>query len=193
MSTNVYKAYQPPSEGGGLYHKFEDGVTYIMRIASEPVVYQTLYEASNGETNISTKYAWVVWNVEEKTAQVMQLPVTAYRQVAAFGADDDYGDPQRYNLKVTRRGKGLETKYEVIASPKQSSLSEVDENAPAEVAKIDLKEVISKGKGVSHVMYLFEAIESEDKGKMDLKKVQDTVYDGEDDDQKPVDLSEIPF
>ena len=32
MSDNIYKEYKIPESGSGLYHKFEDGKTYIFLI-----------------------------------------------------------------------------------------------------------------------------------------------------------------
>lgn len=182
MTSNPYAEYTPPASDGGLYHKFEDGVTYIVRLTTEPVVYQTEYT----DGNLSTKYAWVIWNNESKAAQVMQLPVTAYRQIASFAVDEDYGDPTGYNLKITRTGKGLDTKYEVIPSPKKTDL---DAEAKEACAQIDLKNAISSGKGVSNVFWLSEA-SAPKKEKTSHKAVADVMNEDMD---KPVDLSEIPF
>jgi len=194
VTGNIYKDYVPPS-GGGLYHKFEDGVTYIFRIASDPVVYETHYtDNKTGDVNVSTKYAWVAWNVEAGEAQILQLPVTAYKMVASFASDADYGDPKEYNLKITRKGMALDTTYTVIASPKKSTLAEIDKEAPGKVADVDLVEVVSKGKGVAHVFWLSDAIGKDSKAKMALKQVEASDYpEGEPEDKKPVDLSEIPF
>lgn len=189
--SNVYKEYVPPASDGGLYHKFEDSVTYTMRIASEPVVFQTEFTAPNGESNLSTKYGWVVYNVNEKAAQVMQLPVTAYRQIAALASDDEYGDPKQYNLKITRTGKGIETKYAVIGSPRRTKLSELDDDAEAKVAKVDLIDAITSGKGVSHVNWLKDAL-NDTKAPLGPKATlsPDTYVP---DDESPIDLGSIPF
>ena len=191
---SVYSEYKPPEGGNNLYHKFEDGVTYIMRIVSEPVVFQTEFQRGE-ETNISTKYAWLAWDVEGKHPVILQLPVTAYKQVAAFATDPDYGDPTNYNLKMTRTGTGLDTQYNIIASPKQIPLAEVEgaENAKEELDKLDLVELVEKGKGVSHVMWLKDALG--DKGtKMTQSAVMDTMSKPANTvDDGPVDLSDIPF
>lgn len=194
MSDNVYANYQAPAaEGSGLYHKFEDGVTYTVRLASEPVVYQTEFVAPNGESNTSTKYAWKIWNVEANTAQVMQMPVTAYRQVAAYATDAEYGDPTEYNLRITRTGKAVETKYAVIASPKKSPLSELSTDAGDKLAAIDLIEAISSGKGVSNVFWLHEV--GGDKKQTEVKHAIDGIMNKapRDDMDKPINLDDIPF
>lgn len=196
---NVYKEYKPPTSDGGLFHKFEDGKTYIVRIASDPVVYQSDFTATNGEVTTSTKYAWLAWNVEGQHPIILQVPVTAYKKIAAFASDDDYGDPKNYNLKITRTGTGLDTEYTVTPSPKQTPLAEVEgaENAKEEIAKLDLIELISKGQGVSHVNWLSDLIQ----GKQTKREITDAVNAAvagdtgptEDEVDEPFDLSKIPF
>ena len=198
--SNIYQQYTPPSSDGGLYHKFEDGKTYTIRIASEPIVYQTEFVSPNGETNLSTKYGWLAWNVEDKHPIILQLPVTAYKKVAAFGADDDYGDPQNYNIKITRTGTGLDTEYNVVPSPKQIPIEQVEgaENAKEELAKLDLVELVSKGKGVSQVNWLRDLVSG--KATVNKREVTDAVNQAASGDKLPaddevtdIDLSSIPF
>jgi len=196
---NVYRRYTVPDGAGGLYLKFEDGKTFILRIASEPVVYETVYAEGTDKESTSSKFAWVVWDVETKSARILSLPVTAYRQVAAFASDDEYGDPRRYNLKITRTGTALETKYEVIASPKTSPLSELDSDAPDAVKKIDLIERIKAGNGVHNVNWLEDAVNSQEVkpvNKVSKNEVthptDDVIIEDVDEDEK-IDLSKIPF
>lgn len=196
--SNVYQDYKVPESDGGLYHKFEDGVTYIVRIASDPAVFQTEFvDQGTGESTLSTKYAWVIWNVESKAAQIMQLPVTAYRQIAALATDDEYGDPTNYNLKITRNGKGLETKYTVVASPKQIPLKDVDADAPAKVKDVDLLDRLSAGKNVSQVHWLKDVLDGvptrQDADKAEGQAILDEARTRDKEAGEPVDLSEIPF
>ena len=188
---NIYKEYTPPSSDAGIYHRFEDGVTYTMRIASEPVVYSTEFVAPDGETTLSTRYAWKVWNVDSKIAQVMQLPVTAYRLVAGFAADEEYGDPTKYNLRLTREGKGLDTKYTIIASPNKS---ELDADTLAKLDALDLIEVVSSGKGVSHVTWLKDVVSPKEKADAEAKKaISEIMTPSNEELSKPIKISDIPF
>lgn len=199
--TNVYVEYKVPESSGGLYHKFEDGKTYTIRIASEPVVYQTEFVRGE-ETNISTKYAWLAWNVEDKHPIILQLPVTAYKKIAAFAADADYGDPQNYNIKITRTGTGLDTEYNVVPSPKQVPLNQVEgaEDAEAKLAELDLVELVSKGQGVSNVNWLRDVVNGKASDKPSQREMTNAVNEAiadvtpdDDDLGQPVDLSSIPF
>lgn len=182
---NVYKAYKAPetTQGNGLYHKFEDGVTYTFRLLSEPVVYEATFSKGD-ETSVSTKYGWVVWNIEQKIAQVLQLPLTAYRTIAAYASDDEYGDPQKYNIKITRTGTGPETKYEIIPSPKQIDIEDIAPEALEAVKKVDLIEAISSGKGVDHVFWLKDVINKP-------PRKADIVL--EETEENKISLDEIPF
>jgi len=147
MSTSDFD-FEPPVNPG-LYTKFEPGKQYIVRIAGPTIIFNNDY---NGQ--LSEKYAWKIWNDTDKVAQVMQMGVVVYRMIRTLAKDNDYGDPRNYNLKITRTGEKLETKYEVIASPFKIPLAEVDEHAQAELDKLNDLEVVSKGKGVTNAEYL---------------------------------------
>lgn len=196
---NIYKQYKASGESN-LYHRFEDGVTYVFRISSEPVVYESTFTKGD-ESNTSIKYGWIVWNVEQKVAQVLQLPLTAYRTIASIASDDEYGDPKNYNIKITRTGTGLETKYDIVPSPRQVDIVDFAPEAPEQLKKLNLIELVEAGKNVSNVFWLSDAI-----GKPTnstplrqhevLDQAKDVVIDDDDVDLsegKPIDLSEIPF
>lgn len=138
-----------PVEKPGVYTKFEAGKQYIIRIAGPTIIFNNEF---NGQ--ISEKYAWKVWNDTDKVAQVMQMGVKFYREIRKLAKDEDYGDPREYNLKITRTGEKLETKYDTTPSPHRKPLAEMAPEAAAALAKIDDLEVVSKGRGVSNVEYL---------------------------------------
>ena len=71
---SVYDRDLPQSEG--VYHKFEDNKTYIMRLASEPIVVVSTYKGTE-----STKYAWLAWNLEAKAAQIVRLPKDGAQEI----------------------------------------------------------------------------------------------------------------
>lgn len=180
---NIYKEYTPPASSGGKYLKLEDGVTYKLRIMSEPVIFDSEYK-----DQLSTKYAWVVWNVEEDSVQILQLPVTGFRAVATIGADDDYGDPleNAYNLKVTRTGTGKETKYSIVPAP---SKEEPSEEVIAQADQVDLIGDIDAGPGSQRVQWLRDALTG--RKEPDKKPEKDVVI--EDIDEEPINLDDIPF
>src|SRR5687768_13396516 len=106
IKMSIYQQHQPKAEGGNLFLKLEDGETRRLRIASEPVIFESEYL-----DKLSTRYAWLVWDTEKGTPHVFQQSATFYRSIANLASDEDYGDPQNYDIKVTRQGTGTDTTY----------------------------------------------------------------------------------
>lgn len=183
---NLYKQYTPPASGGGAYLKFEDAKLVRLRIMSEPVVFDSTFQKGE-EINVSTKYCWVIWNLDEKCAQVMTLPGTAYKLVAAYGADEDWGDPveNAYDLKITRRGTGLETEYSIVASAAKTPLGDDEQN---EAKGLDLIAMTEASPSASKVQWLRDVIEH-GRTKADTSAKADVFADVD----EPINLDDIPY
>lgn len=60
--------------------------------------------------------AVVVWNYTTKCLQIWEITQrTIYDTLESLTSDEDFGHPNQYDLKITRRGEGLETTYQVQA------------------------------------------------------------------------------
>ena len=149
---SVYDEHQPKDAGGGLYLRLNDGETARLRIASEPVIYDSEYQG-----RVSTKYAWVVYNIEKEVAQVFQQSATFFKNLANYAKDPEYGDPTKYDIKVTREGTGTDTVYHITPGRNSYDLSA---DQVEEVKKIDLVDAINKGQGVTNVFWLSDFIHS---------------------------------
>ena len=122
--SNIYKEYEAPAGEGGLYLKFIDGKPVKLRIASEPYIFRSLFkDKTTGQETASIKYAWVVYNLTDDAAQILQLPVTGFKALQSIAADDDWGDPTGYNITVRRDGTGKTTAYTVNPTPNKSPLT----------------------------------------------------------------------
>jgi len=141
--------HEPPVSTG-IYFKFVDGHEHKIRIASDPVIYTSSYQGQNPRE----MYAWIIFDTEQKVAQVLQLPPSVYRQIKGYAKDEDYGDPKQYGFKITRTGQKFDTKYELKPSPKKIPLDEAFPEAAEMVAKIDLIASVEKGQGNSDVEWL---------------------------------------
>jgi hypothetical protein len=67
--------------------------------------------------------------VENNKVQVMSLPITAFRQMAALldDADYDFLSPDKgHGFKVDRQGEGMKTRYTVQPSAKPIDLTGID-------------------------------------------------------------------
>lgn len=184
---NIYKDYTPPSNGGGQYLKFEDAKPVRLRIVSEPVIFDSTFQKGE-EMSISTKYSWIVWNLDENVAQVMTLPSSAYKLIANYGADEDWGDPltNPYNLKITRRGTGLETEYSIVASVAKDELTSEQET---EIKGINLISAVESSPSASRVQWLRDVISS-GRTTSTAKKKDDVSIDIP---SEPINLDDIPF
>ena len=57
-------------------------------------------------------WAMVVWNYNLDMIQIWEVPQsTIHSALYAYAMDDDFGDLRNYDIKITRTGKKLETKY----------------------------------------------------------------------------------
>lgn len=181
---NIYKQYAPPS-GVSAYYKPEDGKPVRFRVASEPVVYDSEYEGK-----VSTKYSWIMYNLDEGIAQVVTLPVTAYRMVAEICGDDDWGDPLTniYNLKITRRGTSTDTKWSVVPQPSKEELTQDQQN---EVKGVSLVKMCEASRGAMNVQWLKDVITNGRSSSQNTQPKRDVVV--EDIPDEPINLDDIPF
>lgn len=139
---DLYGAYEP-SAGSGLFMKFEDDKEQKVRIASEPYVLQSSFEdKKTGEITTSVRHAWIVINRnDDNKVAIMQLPGDPYTQVADLVRDEDFGDPTKYDLKITRKNTNGRYSYNVVGSPKRSELTDEEKVA---VLGVDILEAIGK-------------------------------------------------
>jgi hypothetical protein len=163
---SVYTDYKLPNNSGG-YLKIEDGQSLKLRIVSEPVVFENEFKG-----NLSTRYAWVVWNMDEEIAQAWVGNVTFYRSIANLAQDEDWGDPKTYAIKVKREGTGTDTKYHVtpVALPEDQKLTD---GQRTEIAKVDLIKAISAAPSAQHVAWLSDVVEQ-----MQNAKAANTISGG---------------
>jgi len=76
--------------------------------------------------------AVVVWNYEERVSQVWEITQrTLQESLDALTRDKDFGHPANYDLKITRKGEGMETTYSMVPMPGEQNEDVV--NAIAEL------------------------------------------------------------
>lgn len=151
---DIYKEYTPPQGDGSDYLKLKDGDSFKLRLVSLPIVYSSSYtNQESNETKVSTRYAYVVWNHDENRAQVWgSINAATYGQISELVKDEDFGDHREYDVKVSRTGSGAsDTRYSVRPGVKRYALTPDQIKSCSELDAIDK---VSKGKGVSSVMWL---------------------------------------
>lgn len=138
--------YTPPvaSEASGNYTKIKDDPVKL-RILSEAVtgyVYWTndnkpvrmmVYPQSTPNIREDSKpkhfWAFKVWNYTTQQVEVWEISQASIRDALwAYWEDkEDYGDLRNFPIKVSKTGKGLDTKYSVIAGKARELESEIEQ------------------------------------------------------------------
>lgn len=172
----------------GLYLKWEAGKAVTLRVLTvDPVVYTSEFEdKETGEMNVSTRFAWVVYNFTDEKAQVLQTTPNMAKKFGELHTDPDFGaNIQKIDIKVTPTGEKLQRKYDIQVLPTARDLT------PAmvdEAKAINLDEIMAKENGQRMSLY---------KPKEEKVIQQDEVAEVGDDELQAADdkaiLDNIPF
>lgn len=121
---NDYQAPKKPSN----YTKLEEGVTKI-RILTAPIMGYEDWDNKkpvrfrmNNKPSTSldpTKpfrhfWAFIIWNYKTERMEIFQVTQTSIRdRIESLAKDEDWGDPFHYDIKITKTGQQVNTKYEI--------------------------------------------------------------------------------
>jgi hypothetical protein len=161
MSFNLPDDYDVPTSNGG-YMKFTKGDN-VFRILDDPILgWEGWVETPDGKEpkrfpmdekpedtsdfrdGIQHFWAMPVWNYDDEEIQILEITqATIQRAIKGYHADEDWGDPTEYDIKVTREGDGLETSYQVSPKP-HSELSDEVQTA-WEAADVNLDALFDGG------------------------------------------------
>jgi hypothetical protein len=185
---SVYSTHVPDSGSGGSYLKIKDGQKVKVRFASEPAIFQSESKPDeHGNTRLSTRYGWLIWNQDEQVAQTFEQSATFFKNLAVLAQDEEWGDPMGYDINITRKGEMLETTYTLTPSANREPLSKA---AKDELASIDLIAALSASPYAQNVMWLSEFGKPNKQAEAAIAK-PDTVI--EDIGDEPINLDDIPF
>lgn len=72
----------------------------------------------DGSTEIRRFIAGVVYDYENESFKILQLTQKGLMQMLfKHVKDEDYGDPVNYDIKLSRKGSGLQTEYTLTVAP----------------------------------------------------------------------------
>lgn len=131
------KGYEAPVSGSS-YTKLQDGDN-VFRVLSSAITGYEYWTTENKPVRSKEAFkelpnvkldkegkpqkakhfwAFVIWNYGTKNIEILQLTQSSIQTaIANLVADEDWGDPKKYDIKVTRSGSGLETEYAVSPKP----------------------------------------------------------------------------
>jgi hypothetical protein len=153
MSSWLPENYEKPVASGGNYMKLQDGANKL-RILSAPILGYEYWTDENkpvrlkvmpeespedmkSEGKVKHFWAFVVWNYKEKRMQILELTqVSIQGPITDLVNSEDWGNPQEYDLTITKKGQKLDTEYTVQPSPHKAISSEAVQ--AYEHAKVDL-------------------------------------------------------
>jgi hypothetical protein len=166
----VPKGYSVPSSGGSDYLTLEEGANKIRIMSPEPIMgfeYWTPNPEDSSKrvpvrvrkfsevpeeyrNNINprekAKHFWslVVWNYKLGKLQVMTITQKSIQSgILAFAQNEDWGNPNDYDVTIVRSVEGEMTKYQVIPSPKKAASNEA--RVAYEMARPKLEKIYDNG------------------------------------------------
>lgn len=128
--------YEQPKAGGG-YMKFKDGEN-TFRVLSKPIMgwidwdnkkpirtpmdyaREDLGKPKPRDPKNSVKHFWTmaVWNYATKAVEILEIDKAGIlTSIGKLARDKEWGSPMGYDLKVTKSGQDMATKYATIPSP----------------------------------------------------------------------------
>jgi hypothetical protein len=79
----------------------------------------------DGNIRINHFWAFVVWNYECQKIQILELTQKGImKTIQGLVRNQKWGDPQGYDITVTRSGSGFDTEYSVVPNPHTAAPSE---------------------------------------------------------------------
>lgn len=114
---------------------------YPIRWEVEPDEYPENLQKNRktGKPEVKDFLAGIVWDYDVQKFMIVEITQKTVRQsIAKYMRDSDYGDPLRYDFKITREGEGINTEYTTIATPPKPLSAEVKQAWSEEGQKIVL-------------------------------------------------------
>jgi len=141
------KDYTVPVSGGN-YMKLEKGDN-VFRVLSSAVVGYEYWNNENkpirlskkpdvlpvdmriddyGNKNLKHFWAFIVWNYKANAIQMLEITQVSIQEgIANLVKDVDWGDPKRYDIKITKTGEKMDTEYAVSPKPHTPVKAEIEQ------------------------------------------------------------------
>lgn len=169
-----------------VFLKFEVDKPLTLRVLTvDPIVFNSEFEdKKTGEVNVTTKFAFIVYNFTEEKAQILQATPLVAKKISEIHADPDFGENIRdVDIKISpTTGSNGFRQYDVQVLPKARTLT----NEQIEEAKaIDLDAKIEGDR-----MSFYNKADVATRNSVE-PAVPDVVVDDVGD--QPINLDDIPF
>lgn len=117
--SNVNPYDEDVETGSDLYIKIPSGSKIKVRLMTPPSKVFKMFDDDKEPGGYRTKPSWV-WGVllydqSTKTAspRIFESGVSVFSAIKELVNNEDWGDPTKYDIWISKTGSGLETKYSV--------------------------------------------------------------------------------
>lgn len=141
------------------YTKFQRGTTTV-RFLGQPIFYyetwidlpdgsrkpkrftmtQDIPLSETGPDGVKQVMSIKVWNVGERCIQVCSISQkTVLKAIKAYTENKKYGDPTGYDINIEKTGEGKQTRYNVVADPREdldSIIIKADKELECDLSKL---------------------------------------------------------
>lgn len=178
----------------GKFLKFEAGKPITVRLLTkDPVIQEKEFTNKLGETNLSTKFCFVVWNFTDEIAQILSATPKMAMTFQRIAVDEDFGSNlQKCDIKISPEGEMLERTYDVNVIRHSGNEKEITKNMIEVAKEIDLDKDVQDNKGrlSEWEPMSTKGYETAKSAAKDLRQ-DDAVI--EDIGEEPINLDDIPF
>lgn len=132
--------------GGNNYMKLQSGENRL-RILSRPIIGWLDWAEQNGKKTplryrrdekpttsqdankpVKEFWAFIVYNYKDSAIQVLEITqATIKKSIQDLSRNEDWGNPFKYDLKITKTGENMSTEYAVMPVPHREVTKEVQE------------------------------------------------------------------
>jgi hypothetical protein len=148
------------NNSGGNYMKLQAGANQfrILGALNEGTIIQGILGWANNDDGSRRPFRWrvddvpprnfeeepkefiamLVWNYQESRIQILEITQAGLkRELKNLSKDEEWGDARRYDITITRSGKGLETTYAMTPKPPKKRSDEI--NQALKTLKVNLE------------------------------------------------------
>lgn len=89
-----------------------------VRLREQPKTMPTNVRVNENGSWIKEIWLSVVWDYETRKVAIWEITQASIKDaIFTYEKDADYGDVKKYDLKISKKGQKLDTKYSIVAAP----------------------------------------------------------------------------
>ena len=191
------EGYEPPSTGGNIYFKPQNGENRVRILGDFSNPYTAImgyigwnttldgerkplrgnmnhYTEVKEKTDDEPKHFWdiTIWDYSDNAVKVWEITqVTIQQAITDLSKMESWGDPRYYDISLNRKGEKLDTTYTVIPAPPTGNPPE-EAIETAKAASIDLRELYKGG-----IPFGVDKTQKENNDKLDLLGKAPVIFD----------------